>query len=103
MQKMRVNLPVKLAFGAVLLTVAGCGTTIQSALDCSKLVGPSLRTDVPVTPPPEDNTIGSWVSVADARHGDTDKANNRANTVIEICDAVGVENERLTRRSWWPF
>ncbi len=95
---MLTNLLARLAFGAVLLTVAGCGTTIQSALDCSKLIGPSLRTDVAVTPPPAENTIGSWVSVADARHGDTDKANNRANTVIEICDAVGIENARLTRR-----
>ena len=93
----------KLAVGAGLLTVAGCGTTIQSALDCSKLIGPSLRTDVTVTPPPEENLIGGWVAVADARHADTDKANNRANTVIEICDAVGAENQRLARRSWWPF
>ena len=95
---MGVKMLARLAVGAGLLTVAGCGTTIQSALDCSKLIGPSLRADVAVTPPPEENLIGSWVAVADARHGDTDKANNRANTVIEICDAVGVENQRLTRR-----
>ncbi len=95
---MLTRVPGRLVLGAVLPTVAGCGTTIQSALDCSKLIGNSLRTDVAVTPPPEENTIGAWVSVADSRHGDTDKANNRANTVIEICDAVGVENERLTRR-----
>ena len=95
---MQSKMLARLAVGAGLLTVAGCGTTIQSALDCSRLIGPSLRADVPVTPPPEENLIGGWVTVADARHADTDKANNRANTVIEICDAVGVENARLTRR-----
>jgi hypothetical protein len=100
---MQSKMLARLAVGAGLLTVAGCGTTIQSALDCSKLIGPSLRADVAVTPPPEENAIGPWVVVADARHGDTDKANNRANTVIEICDAVGVENARLTRRPWWRF
>lgn len=73
------------------------------ALDCSSIIGRSLRDDVEDVPAPTDNVIGEWVGVADARSGRIDDANGRKNTVIENVDWCVAQQKSLGERPWWKL
>ena len=88
----------------VLLTVGGssCATplSLNTAIRCAALIPPSLSVPVPDVPPPDDNTVGGWVAVADARSGRLDEANSRTAFVIESATACQAESDRLQRKPW---
>lgn len=102
---MRVTQLVKpVAVGSLLIaSVSGCGGSpyLSTALDCSSIIGPSLRADVQDVPPPEENTVGGWVAVADGRSQRIDDANGRKNAVIENVDWCAVQQKRLADRPWY--
>ena len=72
-------------------------------MNCAALIPPSLRSPVADVPPPEDNTLGGWVAVADARSGKLDEANSRTAFAIESATACQAESERLQRKPWWSL
>lgn len=99
MRKMMLARRVAVA-GLLIVSVSGCwgGISLQGALDCSSIIGPTLREDVEDVPPPDDNSIGGWVAVADARSQGIEDANGRKNTAIENVDWCHAQQERLTRK-----
>lgn len=102
MRRTLMKLPVTLAFAACALSVAGCNTVpIHAALDCSSLVGPTLRAPVSPSPLPSGNTVGEWVAFGDAQSGRLDEANGRKLAVVEIMDACQAQQANLTRKPWW--
>lgn len=98
---------VRLATVGALLIASGSGcagnVNLNTALDCAALIPPSLRKPVEDVAPPEDNTVGGWVAVADARSGKLDEANARTTYVIESADLCQAESKRLQRRPWWAI
>ena len=102
---MPIKMLVTRAVVAALLTasVSACATrlNLDGAINCAALIPPSLRQPVDDVPPPEDNTVGGWVAVADARSGKLDEANNRTAFVIESATACQSESERLQHKPWW--
>ena len=93
--------------GSLLIaSVSGCGGSpyLATALDCSSIIGRSLREDGEDVPAPDLNEIGAWVAVADGRSQRIDDANGRKNTVIENVDWCVAEQKRLSApRQWWRF
>ena len=102
---MRMMMPGKRVAVASLLivSVSGCGGNryLATALDCSSIIGPSLRADVADVPAPEENTVGAWVAVADGRSQAIDDANGRKNTAIESVDWCVRQQKELSRRGWF--
>ncbi len=98
---------VKLASAVALLSVSasGCASVLNldTALRCEALIPPSLREPVEDVPPPDDNTVGGWVAVADARSGKLDEANRRSQYLVESADSCAREQQRLQRRPWYAF
>lgn len=89
----------KLAVLALFPFAAGCQTTpLVAGIDCSALLGPTLRTGVESAPFPTDNTVGEWVSFADQQTGRLIDANGRRAAVVEIIDACEGEQRKLTRK-----
>src|SRR6478609_7180916 len=90
-----------LATLACALSAAGCSTvTVSGALNCSALIGPALRADVPAADLPAGNTVGEWVAFGDAQTGKLEDANGRRAAVVEIVDNCQREQERLGRRKF---
>ncbi len=104
---MQIKTLATLAIVAASLTVSasGCATSLSldTALNCAALIPPSLRNPVEDVSPPEDNTVGGWVAVADARSGKLDEANRNTAYVIEGADACQAESIRLQRKPWWAI
>lgn len=86
-----------LAFG---LSVTGCQHTRIAGIDCAALIGPTLRGDVESAPLPLDNTVGEWVSFADAQTGRLIDANGRRRAVVEGVDLCQAQQARI-ERPWW--
>ncbi len=87
---------------ATCLLLSGCNTAVISgALNCSAMIGQTLRTDVDGAPLPDENQIGDWVAFGDAQTQKLDDANGRRRAVVETVDLCHAEQERLTRKPWW--
>lgn len=81
------------------LSAAACQTSpLVAGIDCSALIGPTLRTDVQSAPFPTENTVGEWISFADQQTGKVIDANARRAAVVEIVDRCEAEQRKLTRR-----
>ena len=98
MLKTRINRLGTLATLAFALCVAGCHTvTGNAALNCSALIGPTLRADVVAADLPVENTVGAWVAGFDAQTGKLEDANGRRAAVVEIVDHCQAEQARIAR------
>lgn len=96
---MRTKTLGRLAVLGTMLCVGACQTTpLVAGIDCSALLGPTLRTGVESAPFPTENTVGEWVSFADQQTGRLIDANGRRAAVVEIIDACEGEQRKLTRK-----
>ena len=88
------------------LTLA-CGACVgaprivqASAAGCSELIPGSWREGIEGAPLPQGDTVGDWVSFADAQTGRLDQANGRTRDAIELVsrcearDAAAVKSAR---------
>lgn len=97
-----------LALASTSLAVAACAggppiVTTQSA-SCSTLLPPSWKDGVPGAPLPEGDTVGDWISFADAQTGKLDQANGRTRDAIEIvtrCEARDQAAVKRATRGFW--
>jgi len=73
-----------------------------SAAGCSALLPPDWKQGVAGAPLPEGETVGDWISFADAQTGRLDIANDRTKatiSIVERCEARDAEAvKRATRR-----
>lgn len=93
--------------GVLAMTLSACaGTPIvtASASSCSALLPPNWVNGVPGAPLPDGESVGDWISFADAQTGRLDQANGRTRDAIEIvqrCEARDANAvKRATRRKF---
>lgn len=92
----------------LLAMLVGCAppTVLSTPNSCASLLPEEWRQGVAGAPLPEGDTVGDWVSFADAQTGKLDQANDRTKAsigIVERCeqrDAAAVK--RATRR-WWQI
>ncbi len=90
-----------------LFPLAGCmGTPVVTAtpLPCTELIPPDWKDGVAGAELPNGDTVGDWVSFADATVGKLDQANSRTRDVIHICTKVEQNNAKAIRqgtRGWF--
>ena len=76
-----------------------------SAADCASLLPENWKQGVPGADlPPDQSTIGDWVSFADAQTGRLDQANGRTKDAIEIverCEARERKAIERARQGWF--
>ncbi|QJQ31835.1 hypothetical protein GV829_04700 [Sphingomonas lacunae] len=91
------------------LPVAACVGTppiVASPSACSSLLPPEWQAGVEGAPLPAGETIGEWISYADAQTGQLDKANDRyvaATGIISRCEERDRQAIERNRRRWWQI
>lgn len=91
--------------GALLLTGCAAPSVLTQSAGCSSLIPVSWVQGVAPAPLPEGDSVGDWISFADAQTGKLDQANGRTKDAIEIVsrcearDATAVK--KATRRRWF--
>lgn len=82
--------------------VGGPPIVTASAAGCSKLLPTEWKAGVAGAELPAGNTVGDWISFADAQTGKLDQANERTKAaigIVERCEARDAEAvKRATRR-----
>lgn len=99
--------PLILTF--ILLALPGCvgaPPIVAARSACSSLLPDQWRKPIPGAPLPAGDTIGDWVSFADAQTGQLDKANDRTLTsigIIERCEARDTQAVQKAQKRWWQL
>ncbi len=83
------------------LALTGCmGTPVINApsSSCVTLVPDSWRAGVAGAPLPDGDTVGDWVSFADAQTGKLDQANGRTRDTIDIVSRCEARDRQAVKR-----
>lgn len=97
---------------ALAVTLSACTTPTlvsMTALDCRKLIHPTLRQPVPSAKGPADATQGEWVGFAVAQTGQLEKANVDKQVILNITDecyeqqALALKAAQKKTRPWWKI
>lgn len=79
-------------------------TVLSTPNSCSVLLPEDWKAGVPGAPLPEGDTVGDWVSFADAQTGKLDQANGRtrdAISIVERCEQRDAAAVKKATRRWW--
>lgn len=87
---------------AVLASCAG-PTVVSTPNSCSSLLPTEWRQGVAGAPLPEGDTVGDWISFADAQTGKLDQANGRTRDAIDIVARCEERDSRAVRRATRGF
>lgn len=89
-----------------IVTACATPTVLATPNSCATLIPDTWRAGVPGVPLPSNDTIGEWISFADATVGKLDQANGRtvdAIGIIERCEARDAKAIRKATRRWWQI
>lgn len=91
-----------------ILSLAACAppTVLSTPNSCSSLLPDEWRQGVDGAPLPAGDTVGDWVSFADAQTGKLDQANGRTKDaigIVERCEARDAAAVKKATRRWWQI
>ena len=98
-----------LILACLALPVTACVATppiVASPSACSSLLPPEWQEGVEGAALPQGETVGDWISYADAQTGQLDKSNDRyvaATGIMARCEARDRAAIDHVRRRWWQI
>ncbi len=105
MPKARTTLLIPLCAMLALTACAGGPPIVTAnAAGCAQLLPEAWKKGVEAAPLPEGNTVGDWISFADATVGKLDVANDRtvsAIGIVERCEARDAAAVKRATRKWY--
>jgi hypothetical protein len=85
--------------------LAACAppTVLATPNSCSSLLPAEWRQGVAGAPLPDGNTVGDWVSFADAQTGKLDQANGRTKDAIGIVERCEARDAKAVKKATRGF